>query len=127
MKQPLKIALIAGTVAVAGIATCLVCVSGGETPSGKQTAGEAKPAVGRPAEHDAPKAFPQEARGHKGASDANVMKVVGAAHAEDARSTSRKAHRAAIEAARREREAFLKMSPEEQRRFREQKREEMRA
>jgi len=37
----------------------------------------------------------------------------------------RAAHRAEVEANRREREAFMKMSPEEQRQFREQKRAEM--
>ena len=124
MKLPIKIALIAGTIAVAGIAAYLVCASGGETPPAKQTVDGQKQ---KPAGHDAPKAVPQEARGQKIAGDVNVKTVVGAAHAEDVRSESKKAHRAAIEASRREREAFRKMSPEEQQRFREQKREEMRA
>ena len=128
MKLPIKIALVAGAIAVAGIASYVFCAKSGETPSAKQTGvgQKEKPAV-RTAGQDAPKPVQQAkpVQQEKPVAPKTVPKgPAGQQAANGETRPSRPSHRDEIEARRREREAFRKMSPEEQRRFREKKRAE---
>ena len=125
MKLPIKTIVIAAGITAAGVVAYVVCVSGGGASPAQRTVGKQASAVARPADRNTPKSVPQEAHGRKVAVD--VKKVTSNATAKGAGLSPRTTRAAAAEAMRREREAFMKMSPEEQQRFREQKREELRA
>lgn len=125
MKLPIKTIVIAAGITAAGVVAYVVCVSGGGASPAQRTVGKQASAVARPADRNTPKSVPQEAHGRKVAVD--VKKVTSNATAKGAGLSPRTTRAAAAEAMRREREAFMKMSPEEQQRFRERKREELRA
>lgn len=125
MKLPTKTIVIAAGIVAAGVVAYVACVSGGGASSARRTVGKQASAVARPADRTTSKSVPQEAHGRTIAAD--VKTVTRNATAKGVGSSLRTTRAAAAEAMRREREAFMKMSPEEQQRFREQKREELRA
>ena len=114
-KKILQVAAV--VIGVMVVAVCLLCTwpRGASYPKATQAAGgghSSKPrhsSIGPAAA--AKEIAPQKARG---AADVDVK-----------RNPHREAYRAAVEAARREHEAFKRMSPEEQQRFRAKKREEL--
>ena len=124
MTLQMKIVVIAGAVVAVGAAVYLLCSPGGDDSSqGHLADGRAtKTPVVRDGGQSRPKSVQQTAKSHSVVGEAKGSAVAKALEEGDSR---RKAHRDAVEAARREREAYRKMSPEEQKRFREKKRAEL--